>query len=113
MGNCELESVMQLISNIPTSIISKQSMHHGVVATALNAIKNKCMFVVFYKPRSSQFLVNFDKFVDGVNKKFSIVSKFSMKFEGKYLNEIRYYGTIVGVRDFSTLLIGRIQNGEV
>ena len=37
--------------NIPTSSISKQSMHHGVVATALNTIKNKCMFVVFYKPR--------------------------------------------------------------
>ncbi|KAF8101649.1 hypothetical protein N665_0202s0012 [Sinapis alba] len=88
--------------NIPTSLISKQTMHHAVVATALNAIKNKCMFVVFYKPRSSQFLVNFDKFVDGVNKKFSIGSRFSMKFEGKDLNEIRYYGKIVGVRDFST-----------
>ncbi|CAG7862209.1 unnamed protein product, partial [Brassica rapa] len=88
--------------NIPTSSISKQSMHHGVVATALNTIKNKCMFVVFYKPRSSQFLVNFDKFVDRVNNKFSIGSKFSMKFEGKDLNEIRYNGTIVGVGDFST-----------
>ncbi|CAF2042225.1 BnaAnng13910D [Brassica napus] len=88
--------------NIPTSSISKQSMHHGVVATALNTIKNKCMFVVFYKPRSSQFLVNFDKFVDRVNNKFSIGSKFSMKFEGKDLNETRYNGTIVGVGDFST-----------
>ncbi|CAN6867902.1 unnamed protein product [Brassica oleracea] len=88
--------------NIPTSLISKQSMHHSVVATALNAIKNKCMFVVLYKPRSSQFLVNFEKFVDRVNNKFSIGSKFSMKFEGKDLNEIRYNGTIVGVRDFST-----------
>ncbi|KAJ4880601.1 Auxin response factor 20 [Raphanus sativus] len=37
--------------NIPTSLISKQSMHHGVVATVLNAIREKCMFVVFYKPR--------------------------------------------------------------
>ncbi|XP_056847964.1 auxin response factor 13-like [Raphanus sativus] len=88
--------------NIPTSLISKQSMHHGVVATVLNAIREKCMFVVFYKPRSSQFLVNFDKFVDTVNNKFSIGSKFSMRFEGKYLNEIRYNGTVVGVRDFST-----------
>ncbi|CAN7091189.1 unnamed protein product [Brassica rapa subsp. narinosa] len=88
--------------NIPTSLISKESMHHSVVATALNAIENKCMFVVFYKPRSSQFIVNFDKFVDRVNNKFSIGSKFSMKFEGKDLNEIRYNGTVVGVRDFST-----------
>ncbi|KAF8109252.1 hypothetical protein N665_0099s0004 [Sinapis alba] len=88
--------------NIPSSVISKQSMHHGVVVTALDAIKRKGMFVVFYKPRSSQFVVNFNKFIDGVNKKFSIGSRFSMKFDGKDFNEIRYYGTIVGVRDFST-----------
>ena len=37
--------------NKPSSLISKQSMHHGIVATALNAVKRKCMFVVFYKPR--------------------------------------------------------------
>ncbi|KAH0858369.1 hypothetical protein HID58_086630, partial [Brassica napus] len=40
---------------------------------------------------SSQFLVNFDKFVDIVHNKFSIGSKFSI-----------YNGTIVGVGDFST-----------
>ncbi|KAF8100518.1 hypothetical protein N665_0222s0017 [Sinapis alba] len=88
--------------NIPPLLISKESMHHGVVATALNAIKSKCMFVVFYKPRSSQFLVNFHKVIDGVNTKFSIGSRFLMKFEGRDFNEIRYFGTIVGVRDFST-----------
>ncbi|KAF8104449.1 hypothetical protein N665_0172s0079 [Sinapis alba] len=88
--------------NIPSSLISKESMHHGVVATALNAIKRKCLFVVFSKPRSSQFLVNFYKYIDGVDKKFSIGSRFLMKFEGRDLNEIRYCGTIVGVRDFST-----------
>ncbi|KAG2330532.1 hypothetical protein Bca52824_001712 [Brassica carinata] len=84
MGNRGLESVKQLIS------------------ANINAIKNKCMFVVIYKPRSSQFLVNYDKFVDGVNKKFRIGSRFSMKFEGKDLNEIRYNGRVVAVRDFST-----------
>ncbi|CAN6984891.1 unnamed protein product [Brassica oleracea var. botrytis] len=78
--------------NIPSSVISKESMHHGVVATALNAIKSKCMFVVFYKPRSSQFVVNIDKFIDGVNKKFSIGSRFWMKFEGKDFNKKRYNG---------------------
>ncbi|XP_013596928.1 PREDICTED: auxin response factor 20-like [Brassica oleracea var. oleracea] len=88
--------------NIPSPVISKQSMHHGVVATALNAIERKCMFVVFYKPRSSQFLVNFEKFIDGVNRKFSVGSRFLMKFEGRDFSEIRYYGTIVGVKDFST-----------
>ncbi|KAF8101657.1 hypothetical protein N665_0202s0020 [Sinapis alba] len=88
--------------NIPSSVISKQSMHHGVVATALDAIKRKCMFVVFYKPRSSQFVVNFNKFIDGVNKKFSIGSRFSMKFEGKDFNEIsrseRFLHSLEGFR---------------
>ncbi|CDY24168.1 hypothetical protein Bca4012_006541 [Brassica carinata] len=88
--------------NIPSSVISTESMHHGVVATALNAIKRKCMFVVFYKLGSSQFVVNIDKFIDGVNKKFGIGSRFLMKFEGKDFNEIRYYGSILKVRDFST-----------
>ncbi|KAF8100519.1 hypothetical protein N665_0222s0018, partial [Sinapis alba] len=84
--------------NIPSSLISKESRHHGVVATALNAIKSKCMFLVFYKPRSSQFLVNFHKVKDGVNTKFSIGSRFLMKFEGRDFNEIRYYGTLVRVQ---------------
>ncbi|KAJ4881333.1 putative auxin response factor 21 [Raphanus sativus] len=88
--------------NIHSSLLSKESMHHGIVATALNTIKRKCMLVVFYKPRSSQFLVNFHKFIDGVNNKFSIGSKFFMKFEGRDFKEIRYHGTIVNVRDFST-----------
>ncbi|KAG5383911.1 hypothetical protein IGI04_035381 [Brassica rapa subsp. trilocularis] len=44
--------------NIPTSLISKQSMHHSVVTTtALNSIKNKCMFVVFYKSRYNRTVV--------------------------------------------------------
>ncbi|WZZ45490.1 hypothetical protein YC2023_041749 [Brassica napus] len=75
--------------NIPSSVISKESMHHGVVATALNAIKSKCMFVVFYKPRSSQFVVNIDKFIDGVNKKFSIGSRFLMKYNGMKLQQFQ------------------------
>ncbi|CAN6984865.1 unnamed protein product [Brassica oleracea var. botrytis] len=101
--NSSSSSLKSFPSNfIPSSVISKESMHHGVVATALNAIKRKCMFVVFYKPGSSQFVVNIDKFIDGVNKKFGIGSRFLMKFEGKDFNEIRYYGSILKVRDFST-----------
>ncbi|CAN6867674.1 unnamed protein product [Brassica oleracea] len=88
-------------SNISSSVISKESMHHGLVATALNAINTKCMFDVFYRPKSSKFIVNCKKIIDAVNMKFNTGSRFTMKFEGRDFNEIIYSGTIVKVEDFS------------
>ncbi|KAH0910380.1 hypothetical protein HID58_033701 [Brassica napus] len=74
-------------SNISSSVISKESMHYGLVATASNAINSKCMFDVFYRPKSSKFIVNCKKVIDAVNMKFNTGS--------------RYSGTIVKVEDFS------------
>ncbi|CDY69758.1 BnaUnng03400D, partial [Brassica napus] len=74
-------------SNISSSVISKESMHHGLVAAALNAINTKCMFDVFYRPKSSKFIVNCKKIIDAVNMKFNTGS--------------RYSGTIVKVEDLS------------
>ena len=37
--------------NIPSSIISIESMRHGVIASAKHAFDNQCMFIVVYKPR--------------------------------------------------------------
>ncbi|OAO93015.1 hypothetical protein AXX17_AT5G31380 [Arabidopsis thaliana] len=63
--------------NIPSSIISIESMRHGVIASAKHAFDNQCMFIVVYKPR------------------------FTMRFEGDDFSERRYFGTIIGVSDFS------------
>lgn len=38
-------------SSIPPSVISSQSMHLGVLATASHAITTHTLFVVYYKPR--------------------------------------------------------------
>lgn len=38
-------------STMPTSVISSQSMHLGVLATASHAVLTKTIFLVFYKPR--------------------------------------------------------------
>jgi len=38
-------------STMPTSVISSQSMHLGVLATASHAVRTTTIFVVFYKPR--------------------------------------------------------------
>lgn len=38
-------------SSMPPSVISSQSMHLGVLATASHAITTQTLFVVYYKPR--------------------------------------------------------------
>ncbi|KAL9858684.1 putative transcription factor ARF family [Arabidopsis thaliana] len=87
--------------NIPSSIVSIDCMRHGVIASAKHALDNQCIFIVVYKPRSSQFIVSYDKFLDAVNNKFIVGSRFTMRFEGDDFSERRYFGTIIGVNDFS------------
>lgn len=38
-------------SSMPSSVISSQSMHVGVLATASHAVATQTLFVVYYKPR--------------------------------------------------------------
>ena len=38
-------------SSIPSSVISSQSMHLGVLATASHAVLTQSLFLVYYKPR--------------------------------------------------------------
>lgn len=38
-------------SPMPSSVISSQSMHLGVLATASHAVKTQTLFLVYYKPR--------------------------------------------------------------
>jgi auxin response factor len=38
-------------SNMPSSVLSSQSMHLGVLATASHAVASQTLFVVYYKPR--------------------------------------------------------------
>ncbi|KAG2292582.1 hypothetical protein Bca52824_039251 [Brassica carinata] len=76
--------------NIPSSVISKESMHHGVVATALNAIKSKCMFVVFYKPRyNGMKLQQFQDLIRDLHRAFNTFirhSKIRFKYVGSYID---------------------------
>ncbi|EOA38923.1 hypothetical protein CARUB_v10011321mg [Capsella rubella] len=87
--------------NITSSLVSTENMRHGVIASALHAFNNQCMFTVFFKPRSSQFIVKYDKFLDAVNNKFNVGSRFTMRFEADDFSVKRYSGTIIGVNNFS------------
>lgn len=88
-------------SPMPPSVISSQSMHLGVLATARHAVNTSTLFTVYYKPRSSQFIVGVNKYLEAVNHGFSIGMRFNMRFEGEDSPERRFTGTIVGVEDVS------------
>ncbi|KAK2406823.1 auxin response factor [Trifolium repens] len=87
---------------MPSSVISSHSMHLGMLATASHAIKSRTLFVVYYKPRTSQFIVGLNKYLEAVNNyNFSVGMRFKMRFEGDDSPERRFSGTIVGVGDLS------------
>ncbi|VVB06553.1 unnamed protein product [Arabis nemorensis] len=89
-------------STMPTSVISSQSMHLGVLATASHAVSTKTLFVVFYKPRISQFIVGVNKYMEAMKHGFSLGIRFRMRFEGEESPERIFTGTIVGTGDLST-----------
>ncbi|XP_027115457.1 auxin response factor 11 [Coffea arabica] len=88
-------------SPIPQSVISSQSMHLGVLATASHAIITQTLFVVYYKPRTSQFIIGLNKYLAAVSHGFSLGMRFKMKFEGEDSPEKRFTGTIVGLEEVS------------
>ncbi|KAF8380025.1 hypothetical protein HHK36_027494 [Tetracentron sinense] len=88
-------------STMPSSVISSQSMHLGVLATASHAVATQTLFIVYYKPRTSQFIISLNKYLEAVNTVFSVGMRFKMRFEGEDSPERRFTGTIVGVEDIS------------
>ncbi|GLT78138.1 hypothetical protein SLA2020_496840 [Shorea laevis] len=88
-------------SSMPSPVISIQSMHRGVLATASHAIAIQTLFFVDYKPRTSQFIIGVNKYLEAVNNKFAVGMRFNMRIEVEDSPVIRFSGTIIGVDDFS------------
>ncbi|XP_045794323.1 auxin response factor 18-like [Trifolium pratense] len=91
-------------SCMPSSVISGQSMHLGVLATASHAVATQTLFVVYYKPRMSQFIISVNKYMEAINQKYSVGMRFKMSFDGDDSSETdkRFSGTIVGQEDISS-----------
>ncbi|KAE8728756.1 Tetratricopeptide repeat-like superfamily protein [Hibiscus syriacus] len=53
------------------------------------------------KPRTSQFIIGLNKYLDALNGKFAVGLRFKMRFEEEDSPERRFSGIIVGVEDFS------------
>ncbi|EPS69726.1 hypothetical protein M569_05037, partial [Genlisea aurea] len=88
-------------SSMPSSVISSQSMHLGVLATASHAVLTQTIFVVYYKPRVSQFIISLNKYLEAMNQDLGVGMRFKMRFEVEDSPEKRFSGTIVGVEDVS------------
>ncbi|KAF7149775.1 hypothetical protein RHSIM_Rhsim02G0248300 [Rhododendron simsii] len=88
--------------SMPSSVISSQSMHLGDLAAASHAVATRTLFVVSNKPRTSQFIVGLNKYLEAVNKCFGVGMRFKMGFEGKESPWRSCTGTIVGVEDLSS-----------
>ncbi|CAL9081578.1 unnamed protein product [Musa textilis] len=93
-------------ATIPASVISSQSMHLGVLATASHAVATHTLFTVYYKPRTSQFIVHVNKYLEAVKNGFALGTRFKMRFEGEDVPEKRFSGTIVGIEDCSSQWAG-------
>ncbi|WVZ72953.1 hypothetical protein U9M48_021333 [Paspalum notatum var. saurae] len=98
--------LVQKQSTMPASVISSQSMHLGVLASASHAIKTNSIFLVYYRPRlsQSQYIVSLNKYLEACKIGFNVGTRFKMSFEGDDVPVKKYYsfsGTVVDKGDLS------------
>ncbi|KAL1543048.1 Arf11p [Salvia divinorum] len=83
-GNGELWAEVRRHARSPTDFhtLSSQSMHFRVLATASHAVMTQTIFLVYYKPGTSQFIVDLKKYLEAINHDFGVGMRFKMQFEG-------------------------------
>ncbi|KAK6939364.1 AUX/IAA domain [Dillenia turbinata] len=90
----------------PSSVLSADSMHIGVLAAAAHAASNRSPFTVFYNPRAcpSEFVIPLAKYCKAVyGSQISVGMRFGMMFETEESGKRRYMGTIAGISDIDPL----------
>ncbi|KAI3715187.1 hypothetical protein L6452_22158 [Arctium lappa] len=89
-------------ANLPSSVLSSDSMHIGILAAAAHAAANNSPFTVFYNPRASpsEFVIPLAKYYKAVcSNQISLGMRFRMMFETEESGTRRYMGTITGISD--------------
>ncbi|KAK3218676.1 hypothetical protein Dsin_012646 [Dipteronia sinensis] len=87
---------------MPSSVLSSDSMHIGLLAAAAHAAATNSCFTVFYNPRASpsEFVIPLSKYVKSVfHTRVSVGMRFRMLFETEESSVRRYMGTITGIND--------------
>lgn len=91
---------------LPSSVLSADSMHIGVLAAAAHAAANRSPFTIFYNPRAcpSEFVIPLAKYRKSVyGSQLSVGMRFGMMFETEDSNKRRYMGTIVSMSDLDSI----------
>uniref|UniRef100_A0A2P2MGM1 Auxin response factor n=3 Tax=Rhizophora mucronata TaxID=61149 RepID=A0A2P2MGM1_RHIMU len=87
---------------MPSSVLSSDSMHLGLLAAAAHAAATNSRFTIFYNPRASpsEFVIPWAKYVKAVyHTRVSVGMRFRMLFETEESSVRRYMGTITGISD--------------
>ncbi|QHN91968.1 Auxin response factor [Arachis hypogaea] len=87
---------------MPSSVLSSDSMHIGLLAAAAHAAATNSCFTVFYNPRASpsEFVIPLSKYIKAVyHTRVSVGMRFRMLFETEESSVRRYMGTITGISD--------------
>lgn len=93
-------------TTLPSSVLSADSMHIGVLAAAAHAAANRSPFTIFYNPRAcpSEFVIPLARYRKSVfGTQVSVGMRFGMMFETDESGKRRYMGTIVGITDLDPL----------
>ncbi|XP_071693051.1 auxin response factor 8-like isoform X3 [Rutidosis leptorrhynchoides] len=87
---------------MPSSVLSSDSMHIGLLAAAAHASATNSCFTIFYNPRASpsEFVIPLSKYIKSVyHTRVSVGMRFRMLFETEESSVRRYMGTITGIAD--------------
>ncbi|CAA6655791.1 unnamed protein product [Spirodela intermedia] len=87
----------------PSSVLSSDSMHIGLLAAAAHAAATNSRFTIFYNPRASpsEFVVPLSKYAKAVfHTRVSVGMRFRMLFETEECSVRRYMGTVTDICDF-------------
>ncbi|CAN1850800.1 Auxin response factor 6 [Linum perenne] len=87
---------------MPSSVLSSDSMHIGLLAAAAHAAATNSRFTIFFNPRASpsEFVIPLAKYVKAVyHTRVSVGMRFRMLFETEESSVRRYMGTITGISD--------------
>ncbi|XP_078173490.1 transcriptional factor B3 family protein / auxin-responsive factor AUX/IAA-like protein [Carex rostrata] len=90
---------------LPSSVLSTDSMHIGVLAAAAHAASSRSPFTIYYNPRTSpsQFVIPLAKFHKAMYTQVSVGMRFGMMFETDESSKRRYMGTIMSINDHDPL----------
>ncbi|XP_021742017.1 auxin response factor 8-like isoform X1 [Chenopodium quinoa] len=91
---------------MPSSVLSSDSMHIGLLAAAAHAANTNSCFTVFFNPRASpsEFIIPLSKYVKAVyHTRVSVGMRFRMLFETEESSVRRYMGTITGISDLDSV----------